>query len=54
LFKGVRNIKESRELIAVITAAVMAMSEGKANFVIRSIRRTSKGLSNWVLSGWFK
>ncbi|MEA4846416.1 MAG: hypothetical protein VB106_04185 [Clostridiaceae bacterium] len=47
-----RNINESKDLIAVITAAVIAMSGGKKNFVIRSIKRTTPySALNWAFSG---
>jgi hypothetical protein len=44
----------SKDLIAVITAAIQAMMEDNTKIVVKSIRRTSNGPSNWVLSGWLK
>jgi hypothetical protein len=42
----------SRDLIAVITAAVLAMTQGKTNIVIKSIRRrTTNSASNWAFAG---
>ena len=49
-----RDMDSSKDLIAVITAAILAMTEGNTKIVVKSIRRTSKGLSNWVLAGWLK
>lgn len=42
------------ELIAVITAAVQAMSETGTGMVVRSIGKPSNELSKWVLSGWLR
>ncbi len=47
-------MNESKDLVAVITAAILAMTDGKTNIVVKSIRRTSNGLSSWVLSGWLR
>ncbi|HYF82630.1 MAG TPA: hypothetical protein VEB00_06345 [Clostridia bacterium] len=44
----------SKDIITVITAAIMAMTGGKTKIVIKSIRRTSNRQSDWVLSGWLK
>lgn len=50
----VRNINASKDIIAVVTAAIMAMTGGRTNIVIKSIRKTSNRQSDWVLSGWLK
>jgi hypothetical protein len=41
-----------KDLIAVITAAILAMTEGKTNIVIKSIKkRTPNSASNWAFAG---
>ena len=47
-------MNKSKDLIAVITAAVLAVSDEKTKIVVKSIRTTSNKQSKWVLSGWLK
>lgn len=44
----------SKDLLAVITAAILAMTDGNSKIVVKSIRRRSNKLSNWVLAGRLK
>lgn len=41
----------SKDLIAVITAAILAMTDGKTNIAIKSIKRTTNCASNWAFAG---
>jgi hypothetical protein len=44
-------MNKPKDLVAVITAAILAVSEDRTKIVVKSVRRTSNELSKWVLSG---
>lgn len=42
---------ESLDLVAVITAAITALLEGKSNIVVKSIRRIPDNTPIWAMTG---